>query len=139
MEPKIQNADLSGFLNHLFASFESLAQNNRIIFEKSQSHAIQMAYFDGDKMEKIVTNLLSNAFKFTPENGRSKVGVSYLNQPADAPPKSVRIAITDDGIGIDPASLPRIFDRFYQVDDGRKRDHEGTGIGLALVKELVNM
>ncbi|MCF0069560.1 ATP-binding protein [Dyadobacter sp. CY261] len=138
MQPKIQYDDLSGFLNHLFASFESLAQSKQIIFEKSQSHTTQMAYFDSDKMEKIVTNLLSNAFKFTPGNGRIRVDVSYLSQPSDAAPKSVSIAITDDGIGIDPARLPKIFDRFYQVDDGRKRDYEGTGIGLALVKELVN-
>lgn len=138
MEPKIHYADLSHFLTYLCASFESIAQSKQIIFERSLSQASQMAYFDSDKIEKIITNLLSNAFKFTHENGRIKVEVSYQNRPSDSTVKAVRIIIIDNGIGIDPARLPRIFDRFYQVDNGRKRDYEGTGIGLALVKELVN-
>jgi signal transduction histidine kinase/DNA-binding response OmpR family regulator/ligand-binding sensor domain-containing protein len=134
MEPQIQYADLSGFLNYLFVSFESLAQSKQIIFEKSLSHSPQMAYFDRDKLEKIVTNLLSNAFKFTPENGRITVRVVFPEPLVSM----VRIMIADNGIGIDEARLPRIFDRFYQVDNSRHRDHEGTGIGLALVRELVN-
>lgn len=134
MEPKIQYADLAGFLNYLFASFESLAQSKQIILEKSQSHSTQMAYFDHDKVEKIVTNLLSNAFKFTPENGRITVRVVYPDPLISA----VRIMVADNGIGMDEARLPRIFDRFYQVDNSKHRDHEGTGIGLALVRELVN-
>lgn len=138
MEPKIQYADLSRFLIYLCAPFESIAQSKQIIFEKCLGQSSQMAYFDGDKIEKIVTNLLSNAFKFTRENGRIDVDISYQIRPSDAAVLSVRIAITDTGMGIDPIRLPRIFDRFYQVDDGRKRDYEGTGIGLALVKELVH-
>ena len=136
MEPKIQYDDLPVFLNYLFASFESLAQSKQITFETSQSHSTKLAYFDSDKMEKIVTNLLSNAFKFTPENGRITVHVYYLNP--DPLTASVRMTITDNGIGIDQQRLPRIFDRFYQVDDSRLRHYEGTGIGLALVKELVS-
>ncbi|MBE9463771.1 ATP-binding protein [Dyadobacter subterraneus] len=138
MELKVQYADLAGFLSPLFASFESVAQSKQILFEKPQSHFTQMVYFDADKIEKIVTNLLSNAFKFTPENGRVKVDVTYQIQPSDLSASSARITITDNGIGIDPVRLPRIFDRFYQIDSGRRRDHEGTGIGLALVKELVS-
>jgi len=134
MEPKINYADLSGFLTYLLASFESMAQSKHIIFEKSQSHSLQMAYFDVDKMEKIVTNLLSNAFKFTPENGRITVRVVF----PDPLVSTVRIMVADNGIGIDETRLPRIFDRFYQVDNSRNRDYEGTGIGLALVRELVN-
>jgi signal transduction histidine kinase/DNA-binding response OmpR family regulator/ligand-binding sensor domain-containing protein len=134
MEPKIQYADLSGFLKSLLASFESLAQSKQIIFERTQSHSLQMAYFDHDKVEKIVINLLSNAFKFTPENGRIAVRVVYPDPLASI----VRITVADNGIGIDEARLPRIFDRFYQVDNSRHRDYEGTGIGLALVRELVN-
>lgn len=156
MQPQIQYGDLPRFLRYVFASFESLAQTKNIIFQRSQSHTTQLAYFDEDKLEKIVTNLLSNAFKFTPENGRITVHVEYsppaaaavrpngetiLYSPIGVGPSQGRgavITITDNGIGIDPQRLPRIFDRFYQADDGQRRHYEGTGIGLSLVKELVN-
>ena len=131
MQLQIQYGDLPRFLKYVFASFESLAQTKNIIFQYSQSHTHQLAYFDDDKLEKIVTNLLSNAFKFTPENGRVTVHVEYS-------PVGATITVTDNGIGIDPQRLPRIFDRFFQVDDSQRRHYEGTGIGLALVKELVN-
>ncbi len=138
MEPQIQYGDLPPFFQYLFASFESLAQSRKIMFQRSQSHEHQMAYFDEDKLEKIVTNLLSNAFKFTPENGRVIAEIAYVSSAEALGGALITITITDSGIGIDPQRLPRIFDRFYQVDDSQRRDYEGTGIGLALVKELVN-
>ncbi len=76
MKPHLQEVDLTHFLNQLFASFESLAQSKQIIFNHSQPQTPQLALFDIDKLEKIVTNLLSNAFKFTPENGRVSVRVN---------------------------------------------------------------
>ncbi|MCP1381129.1 ATP-binding protein [Runella salmonicolor] len=138
MEPQIQYGDLPHFFQYLFASFESLAQSRKIMFQRSQSHEYQMAYFDEDKLEKIVTNLLSNAFKFTPENGRVTVEIAYVSSAEAFGGALITITVADSGIGIDPQRLPRIFDRFYQVDDSQRRDYEGTGIGLALVKELVN-
>jgi signal transduction histidine kinase/DNA-binding response OmpR family regulator len=128
----LQETDFSEFLNHLFASFESLAQSKKIIFNHSQSHLHQLGAFDLDKLEKIVTNLLSNAFKFTPENGRINVRVEYAD-------KHIFLTVQDYGIGIAPERLPHIFDRFYQIDDSNQRQHEGTGIGLSLVKELVEV
>lgn len=130
--------DLSVFLRQLFASFESLAQNRQIIFNYSQTHQSYPAFFDADKVEKIVTNLLSNAFKFTPENGRVNVRV---DSPTLALPgrEGIIITIQDSGIGIESDRLPHIFDRFYQVQNDNQRNYEGTGIGLALVKELVEV
>lgn len=127
-----QEADIPQFLNHLFASFESLAQSKHIIFNHSQSHLTQLGLFDTDKLEKIITNLLSNAFKFTPENGRINVRVEFSKI-------QISIKIQDSGIGISPERLTHIFDRFYQVDDSSQRQQEGTGIGLSLVKELVDL
>ncbi len=132
MTVEIRQANLSQFLRQLFSSFESLAQSKHIVFQHEQSHSARIAYFDGDKIEKIVTNLLSNAFKFTPENGRIIVRAEYDEH-------RFTLRVQDFGIGIDAHRLPRIFDRFYQVDDGNRRDYEGTGIGLALVKELVEI
>jgi signal transduction histidine kinase/DNA-binding response OmpR family regulator len=156
MKPNLQEVDLNNFLNQLMASFESLAQSKYIIFNHSQPHTPQFAFFDTDKLEKIVTNLLSNAFKFTPENGRINVRIEYSPLTPDGgtflssnkidfgskrvPPSGVRglfLSISDSGIGIAPERLPHIFDRFYQVEE--HNNHEGTGIGLALVHELVDL
>ncbi|RFS18433.1 ATP-binding protein [Emticicia sp. C21] len=137
MKPQIQEGDLAAFIRHLEASFESLAQSKNISFEYDRSINTYIACFDADKLEKIVSNLLSNAFKFTPEKGKIAVKTSYSD-------KDFTINIQDSGIGIETERLPFIFDRFYQVEDSTSlksytRNYEGTGIGLALVKELVDV
>jgi signal transduction histidine kinase/DNA-binding response OmpR family regulator len=132
LQPAIVRADLARFLRQLFASFESLAQSRSIIFNYQQNFNSQEAYFDPDKLEKIVTNLLSNAFKFTPENGRVWVRVSYTEV-------DVNLEIRDYGIGIEAERLPHIFDRFYRVESKGHYETEGAGIGLALVHELVRV
>ena len=86
-------------------------------------------WFDADKLEQIMVNLLSNALKFTPDGGR--ITVTFQT---DEP---VTLTVSDSGIGIAADKLPLIFNRFYQVDDSATRRNEGTGIGLALVNELV--
>ena len=132
MDMQLQKGDLAQFLNYLFSSFESLAQNKKILFQYEQSQLNYVVDFDKDKIEKVVTNLLSNAFKFTPQNGRVQVRVDYQKT-------QLLLKVHDFGIGIAPQRLPRIFDRFYQADSGDNRSYEGTGIGLALVKELVQV
>ncbi|MFW5663623.1 MAG: ATP-binding protein [bacterium] len=87
--------------------------------------------FDPNKMEKIFYNLVSNAFKFTPKNGRITV---LLAKQQD---HEVVIRVIDTGIGIPEDKLDYIFDRFYQGETSSTREHEGTGIGLALARELV--
>jgi DNA-binding response OmpR family regulator/anti-sigma regulatory factor (Ser/Thr protein kinase) len=87
---------------------------------------------DKDKLEKIVNNLLSNAFKFTPEGGRIDFTIEKING-------YVEIRVADSGMGIAAERLDKIFDRFYQVDGNHTRESEGTGIGLSLTKELVEL
>jgi signal transduction histidine kinase/DNA-binding response OmpR family regulator len=132
MKLNLKEADIPQFLDHLFTSFESLAQGKKIIFNHSQSHTQQLGMFDLDTLEKIITNLLSNAFKFTLENGRINVRVEYAE-------KQISVKVQDYGIGISPERLTHIFDRFFQGDDTNQHPQEGTGIGLALVKELVDL
>lgn len=132
MEVRIQEGDLPPFLKYIFSSFESLAQNKNIVFQYGQSQEHRLGSFDADKLEKIATNLLSNAFKFTPENGRVEVRADYTEQ-------ELVLKVRDFGIGITSDRLPRIFDRFYQGENAAHQDYEGTGIGLALVKELVEI
>ena len=89
-------------------------------------------YVDKEKFDKILTNIFSNAFKFTPEFGKIAVSISLENN-------YVIIGIADTGIGISKEKANRIFDRFYQADSSSTREQEGTGIGLSLAKELVEL
>ena len=104
--------------------------------------------FDADKWEKIITNLLSNALKFTPTGGQVSLtlepprfaGTTLIEtMPGRNAGRQLVLTIADTGIGIPAQHIAHIFDRFYQADDSRTRAYEGTGIGLALVKELTDL
>jgi two-component system, sensor histidine kinase ChiS len=133
MELSATSQNIVSFLKSLFYSFESLAANKRIElgFESEVDHI--MVLFDPDKMEKVFYNLMSNAFKFTAENGTIRIAIALEKNDL------VVIRIIDTGCGIPEDRLGNIFDRFYQVDGSSTREHEGTGIGLALAKELVEL
>ena len=94
----------------------------------------EAAEFVGDRgaVEQVLVNLLDNAVKFTPAGARVLLGVEPGGDPS-----RLRIFVRDEGIGIDAAHLPRLFERFYRVDAGRSRETGGTGLGLAIVKHLV--
>ena len=134
MKPEITQTELVRYFRTLTSSFTSLAESRQILFEVNQNQAEIRAFIDEDKVEKIVTNLLSNAFKFTEQNGKVNVKINYSPDH-----KFVEIAILDTGIGIKQEQLDKIFNRFYQIEADHKRGYEGTGIGLALVKELVEV
>jgi len=133
MELAATRQNIVSFLKSLFFSFESLAVNKKIElgFESETDHI--PVCFDPDKLEKVFYNLMSNAFKFTHGNGRITVSVGIEQN------ERVVIRVKDSGIGIPEESLAHIFDRFYQVDGSSTREHEGTGIGLALTRELVEL
>jgi len=113
-------------------SFESFAKQKQLelIFESSLEN--YQLTLDRRKVEKIMNNLLSNSFKFTEKGG--KIKVSILSKA-----EGIEIKVSDTGIGIKEEDLKQIFNRFYQVDSGHSRSYEGTGIGLALTKELVEL
>ncbi len=130
---KASKANIVSFIKGITMSFESVAERIDITLKvKSASDEFEL-YFDKEKMTKIMTNLLSNAFKFTPEGGKITVTILESNH------NSVAIKVKDSGVGISEEELPKLFDRFYQVDSSQTRGHEGTGIGLALTKELVEL
>jgi signal transduction histidine kinase/ligand-binding sensor domain-containing protein/DNA-binding response OmpR family regulator len=128
------------FVRGIAQSFQSSAGKRSVALHvKAETDEIDL-YFDRDKMEKILTNLLSNAFKFTGEGGSVTVSMRSSGGTNDgAPAGRVTITVSDTGIGIPPEDLPHVFDRFYQVDASQTREQEGTGIGLALTKELVEL
>ena len=141
VKPEPKPGDLAAFLRVLTSSFTSLAESRGIGFRVSQNESIYPARFDADKVEKIVSNLLANAFKFTPPGREVSVRVQY---PAVALAGPLQLTVADTGIGIATEKLPHIFERFYQgdthdPDSARYGAYEGTGIGLSLVQELVQV
>lgn len=133
----LEPGELHGFLTVLAASFTSLYQSKQITYQYQLPDDPVYVLFDRDKLEKILTNLLANAFKFTPPHG--KVRFTGRIQEKDETHCSLQVTLQDTGVGIPEKQLSRIFDRFHQVDPSATRSYEGTGIGLALVKELVDL
>ena len=133
---KLIQTDVVAFLKYLLESFHSLAatKNIRLSFQSD----LRELYMDIDpeKLQEIVSNLLMNAIKFTPEKGVVNIDVDLAK--TETPPNLI-LHISDTGIGIEPEFLPNIFDRFYQVNGKDSRKAGGVGIGLALTKELVNL
>ncbi|MBE0538542.1 MAG: response regulator, partial [Ignavibacterium sp.] len=130
---KASKHNIVPFLKGMVMSFESLANIKSIKLRLDIKTEEVMVYFDREKIETILKNLLSNAFKFTPDGNEITVSILEINN------SSIEIKIRDTGIGIAEKHLTKIFDRFYQVNDAHTREHEGTGIGLSLVKELVEL
>jgi len=133
MKINSEQHNIVSFLKSLFYSFESLAETQKINLKFETESEIIPVVFDSDKMEKVFYNLFSNAFKFTPSNGIIKVTLALIEN------STVEIKVYDNGIGIPNNQIENIFNRFYQVDSTSTREHEGSGIGLALAKELVEL
>jgi len=132
MELKTSEENIIPLLKGLVLSFASLAERKKITLKFSSVLDEILVFVDRDKIEKIINNILSNAFKFTPEGGCINVNVKITNG-------KVEISFSDSGIGISEERIDKIFDRFFQVDGSHTREQEGTGIGLALTKELVEL
>ena len=132
MELRPTTFDLIPFFKNLVGSFESLAHQKGISLRFTSDLETLPARFERDKLEKIFVNLVSNALKFT---GDGDVSVS-LSTESEGDAETVVVRVSDTGVGIPAERLPHVFDRFYQVGSTSRRPDEGTGIGLALVKEL---
>jgi signal transduction histidine kinase len=127
--------DLAGFTAELAGVFRSAIGRAglRLAVDCPPLALREAVYVDRDLWEKIVLNLLSNAFKFTFDG---EIAVA-LRPAADG--TAVELVVRDTGIGVPPEELPHLFERFHRIPNVRSRSHEGTGIGLALVQELVKL
>ncbi|MCF0052436.1 ATP-binding protein [Dyadobacter sp. LJ53] len=132
-----QPIDLNSFLQDLAGSFIALFESRQITYRFTVPMQPIWVKADPDKLTRILSNLLSNAAKFTPAGGQ--VQFSAFLEDVQIKTLGLRIIIQDTGIGIPSDQLPFIFDRFFQADSSITRSYEGTGIGLALVKELVEL
>jgi len=136
--------DLVGFVEQCVSSFADEADRRQIRLQVDHQTMHRFYWFDTDKLEKVINNLVANALKFTGQQGTVDVHLasrllSERTGAADDVPNSlVRLTVTDTGVGIARHKLPHIFDRFYQVDQTASRSAVGSGIGLALAKELVD-
>ena len=130
MEKKV--FDLSELVESVADKLKINAKNHGIEITYRSEGDAKTFYGDRDRMEQVITNIISNAVKYTPSGGH--VGVVSGARYTEA-----FIKVTDDGIGIPEKDLPRIFERFYRVDKARSRESGGTGLGLAIAKEFVEL
>jgi PAS domain S-box-containing protein len=126
-----QPLDLASLTSHLAGSFRSVIEKAGILFRVACTPTPFPVYLDKEMWEKIVLNLISNAFKYTL---KGEIGVTLSKEGEYAV-----LSVQDTGVGIPEKELPRMFERFHRIENSGGRTHEGTGIGLSLVHELVKL
>lgn len=129
---QVQKCELVSYIQEIFDSFKDYAKQRNIIYNFYYSDDTIEAWIDVSQMKKVIINILSNAFKFTPYNGQISVSVSRKN-------KMIEICIEDNGCGIPPKELDNIFKRFYQIKETSAQSLRGSGIGLALTKGIIDL
>ena len=138
LRPRI--GDIEALVEGVVLSFSAFAESENIRLDLNTEDVSGDVVYDTDAIEKVLFNLLSNAVKFTPAGGTVTVNMANdVHKIRDTIREVVAIRVSDTGIGIPASHLPHIFDRFHQVDGSVSRVQEGTGIGLALVRELVEL
>jgi DNA-binding response OmpR family regulator/two-component sensor histidine kinase len=148
--------EIISFTNSLCQTFESLASMRNINLNFAAEPARQTVHLDPEKYETVINNLLSNAFKATSEGGEIDVEIRYarykpqaaggidetdriMDQDRTDKNAYIQILVSNTGLGVPSDQLDNIFDRFYQAENAYKKNEEGTGIGLALVRELIEL
>ncbi len=130
--------DIVAFIKDCCYSFTDLATSKNLHFAFTTSVSELRMEFDQEKINKVMTNLLSNAFKYTPDKGRIDVTLD-VQHPLSGDERTLSIRVSDTGMGIPEGGQQRIFERFYRVDNDDNRHHTGTGVGLHIVSEYVRM
>lgn len=136
--------DFSKLVRTIAAMFQSIAEERNIDFRIIEKQKDVKFCFDAERIDQVIKNLLSNAFKFTPENGQIILKVDMFDKPQNLNSSNfkngyVEVKIRDNGVGIPAESINKIFDRFYQTKSTLNRNFEGSGIGLSLAKEFVDL
>ncbi len=134
---QVDNSSLGDLVTRIAKSFFALSKKSGIEFNLSIKGNVEDSWFDGDKLEKILTNLLDNALKYTSEKGKVEFSVSFENYRNDK--TFAYFVISDTGRGISERERERIFDRFYRSKDNENNANSGTGIGLYLVRKLTEL
>jgi len=143
MKLQVARQDIVPFLKGVFHSFDSLAVQKEVeLIFQTEAEGISL-YYDLGKMEEVISNLLSNALKFTPPGGRISLAVEVreaLSAKEGMEKQDIlEVSVSDTGPGIPREALEHIFDRFYQADNTYEYHRQGTGIGLAIAREIVEL
>ena len=127
------------FLKGIMASFQLMAKQKKVNLVFAADAEDTALYFDAERLEEVMANLLINALKFTPAEGTISVSVKTKEETTDE--GYLEISVRDTGVGIPGEQLAHIFDRFYQVgvESSHRPEYRGTGIGLALTKEIISL
>ena len=137
---EVSPTSLEELINDVTYSFNSIAETKGIELSTHFTSTNEIVWIDKNKMDKVFCNLLSNAFKFTPEGGLIEFSLKTKKRKGKHVPElyDLVIKVTDSGKGIEPELLNKVFDRFFQIEDESKNEG-GSGIGLAYVKSLVQL
>lgn len=154
MDLRVSENDIVSYVKDIMMAFNNQASDKTILYSFESDLSYLKIWFDADKLDKIIYNLLSNAFKFTPEGGKITLRIrvkspedvlrmgrkTFRRKTSDLPENLsngyVEITLKDTGPGIPPEKLDKIFDRFYQIPLKESYRQQGTGIGLSLAKDL---
>lgn len=128
----IDTFDIATLCKDIYAALELNAAKRNIKLELSKKYD-KPVYVKADKfrIRQVLVNLITNSIKYGNDNGTTNIALNYLNN-------DVVIEVSDNGDGIEPQHLPRLFERFYRIDKGRSREQGGTGLGLAIVKHIID-
>ena len=135
----VMQGDLGAFVRNVASSFLSLAETRNMTYRMEIGPLPEETCFDSDKLEKIINNLLSNAFKFTPDRGTIECNLEFSCRKSSDSERFVTFRVKDSGRGMTEEQMNRVFERFYSEERVHGDDIEGSGIGMSLVKELVEL
>lgn len=138
---KFRETDMVGFIDDVMLTFDYMARKKKIHFSFEHAMSQLKVWVDMNNFDKILMNIFSNAFKYTPEQGEITVSLSTGRDATRRDPlkEYFEITVTDSGIGLDREKIERIFERFYQIDNDVTKSNFGTGIGLHLSRSLVEL
>lgn len=125
-----KEVDLIKIIENCVFKLEMTAKNKQQAIEFSHADSSMLGYMDMDKIEQVALNIMSNAIKYTPDGGKIRIILEQKEEMA-------QLRVIDNGIGIPPEDLPRLFERFYRVDKARARELGGTGLGLSIARQIV--
>jgi len=139
MKLKVSEGDIIVYIKEIASLFRWLAGQKDIQYTIESSLDHYQGYFDSDKIEKICYNLLSNAFKFTPQQGKINLRLEITDMSNERFAGYLRIIVRDSGMGISDQEQARIFETFYRATESKMYTKDGSGVGLALVRGLVDV
>ncbi|HAM08917.1 MAG TPA: hypothetical protein DDY34_11205 [Bacteroidales bacterium] len=139
MKVILSESDIMRCLKILAYEYLSTAESRRIVLSVNIPEDPYITFFDREKVEKIISNLLSNAFKFTPAGGTVSFNIEIIDSVDKISPATILIRVSDTGTGISKEHIDKIFDRFYSVEGQWEKEGGSTGVGLSLVKDFINL